>query len=745
MKRIFTREQYLSQYKKHYSVNEMIESDVNWGDSLVGRMINSILRKAEIGYNMMRMKNIIKLLKNRFETMSLDVQMSDVPAKEKIIINISARLQTISKHVVKGSSSKKVISLVIEAEEALNNIREIEGVTVIVQKLGEYKTFLLEGVGAEAEGEKVKELGVGKTVDPDVKELGTGKEEQGEDGTLEIDEGGLPKHPEKVKIEEIPTYKEKYNKAIESLRSRIPPIIEKIRKIKSFQTGKEKTKELGELYTKIFQEVHPDKVGHEDKLAHLLGSDVATEISQIVADIKGKVDMKAMTELWSYIEQLLKIHNQILHYTKIHSDFVAREKAESSKKDGKQDLLGTGEKVDDDKRLQSQSENFEHLSNYRKFYEKKVGIEVTTEEMTSKFEEIFTSEVIADFTITQENVTELKKYERSGELIMKNPDHIIEIVRLFKRAYRIHTTSVIQSGRTDGKVSNSVFREYEHLGSNPGTPAQPGSGPWRNIKLYDQWESAVFDILAENKYKTTIFSDDCVFTFVSDDTTVTSDKKLGKILLNFITKLLSDSKMYTGSGALPAFLKEYFGLTVDLSDTAMSANGKSDNDVNQEVTDKIVKTKVRYEKQKNVSNLKGDTLFEWFRKLKTQNTKLPKGIAFRIKNSDGKWIYFVLAHQTNEVTYFYRLTRFGFDTTNIEIDEKVERSYLYLSIFLDGGQKLRYINITGKETTDNDISLDEIEVLVNMHGKLFTGLKVLNGLDFGSTTAINTMSALKGS
>jgi hypothetical protein len=781
MKRIFTREQYLSQYKKHYSVNEMIESDVNWGDSLVGRMINSVLRKAEIGYNLMRMKNIIALLKNRFETMHDDVQLSELPEIEKITIEVSIRLQTISKKIVSGSETKKIISLVIEAETELADYKEIEGVDVIIQKLGEYKTFLLDGVevsdvadslgvaperlqlqaaevGEESGDEKkTKEVGVDH-------QLGDGEKkplEIGDGGSTEVskktEKGGRLPAPSEIKIEQIGEYVPKYKTHIEALKSEFQKVSEEAMKISpNLPDGyASKSNEYKSNFQKKFKsqsqkkinalalQLHPDVSEDKDKMANRMGRESVTALFHILENIKKKYfDVNALNELWSYVEKLTNLHNDIRKWENDLNTLCKNSPDKNSCDD----------EVDDEmkNKLQTNEKNFKNLSNYRKFYEKKVGIEITTEEMTSKFEEIFTEDIIAKFTITKEKATTLKKYERSGNLVMKNPDHIIEIVRLFKRAYRIHTTSVIQSGRTNGKVSNSVFREYENLGSGQGTPDNPGSGPWRNIKLYDAWENAVFDILADNKYKTTIFSDDCKFTFVSGDTTVESDKKLGKILLNFITKLLADSKMYTGSGALPTFLKEYFGLTVDLSDTAMTSNGKSDNDVNSSVIENIVKTKIRYENQRNLSKVMGgsDSVFEWMSKLKADTSSLPKGFSFRIKSNDS-WFYFLVAHQTTQATYFYYLKRFAFDTVNIEIDEQYSRDALRLAVFFDGGKKLRYVNIDGKQVKEEDnISIDDVEILVDLHGKLFTKLKVKSPSvikDFSSTTSMNLMNSINGS
>ena len=79
MRKLFTREQYLDtlrsqNYTKYTGVPKKNEAnaggfsnDVNWGDSWVGRLINSIARKAKIAVNLRRIDSLIKLLDAKFK------------------------------------------------------------------------------------------------------------------------------------------------------------------------------------------------------------------------------------------------------------------------------------------------------------------------------------------------------------------------------------------------------------------------------------------------------------------------------------------------------------------------------------------------------------------------------------------------------------------------------------------------------------------------------------------------------
>ena len=78
MKRILTREQYLDTIRsQNYSnftgipkTNEAFANDVNWGDSWVGRLINSIARKVKVKFNLKRIDSLSKRLKDLFDFVS---------------------------------------------------------------------------------------------------------------------------------------------------------------------------------------------------------------------------------------------------------------------------------------------------------------------------------------------------------------------------------------------------------------------------------------------------------------------------------------------------------------------------------------------------------------------------------------------------------------------------------------------------------------------------------------------------
>jgi hypothetical protein len=280
--------------------------------------------------------------------------------------------------------------------------------------------------------------------------------------------------------------------------------------------------------------------------------------------------------------------------------------------------------------------------------------DVDYDSIADKFNKVFDDDTKEAFKITEETKEKLEKIVTAGDsIVITNSDPIMEIVRLFNRAWRLHTPGRIPSGRSGGKVSMSVFQEYENLGDSSGSPDDPGNGPYRNIELYEKWQEGVLSILGDTKYRTTIFSDDAKFVFVSGEeikqavslasiikgenkVDIVKSKPLGKILLRFINNLLADTQMYKKGGAMPKFMEEYFGIKGEDVDN-LSYGGFQDVKNNIKTSEGIVTPKVKFE------NFTGDL------KTSLKDGTLSSGNIFRLqfKEKDTKYFRIVNNDQNN--------------------------------------------------------------------------------------------------
>lgn len=147
-----------------------------------------------------------------------------------------------------------------------------------------------------------------------------------------------------------------------------------------------------------------------------------------------------------------------------------------------------------------------------------------------------------------------------------NDDHIIKIVNLFGRAYRLYATDYIPSGRPGGIISQKTLREYEYIGKGS-TRTQPSGtgisvdfGPWAAKRVYDKWQDGITKLL-EDKYYRKILAN---IKFVSEAESTTGtpmDQKTqrsGKTLFSFINDMLAHEGYFKNHRQ--DIFRKYFGV-----------------------------------------------------------------------------------------------------------------------------------------------------------------------------------------
>lgn len=176
------------------------------------------------------------------------------------------------------------------------------------------------------------------------------------------------------------------------------------------------------------------------------------------------------------------------------------------------------------------------------------------------------------------NIEKLAK-EKEGFFI-DGFDPVIQIVRLFNRAYKLYTVETI-SKRKDGTVAPTVYNEYTSLGGRSSSGDLNGwAGPFRNKRIFNTWEDAVLEIMANKKYEF-IFSSSTSLRLPKvanpkDPEDYEYRKGAGAKLREFINDVLDGEDFYkaggsgTEGGAQKKFLERYFG---KLDASADSATG----------------------------------------------------------------------------------------------------------------------------------------------------------------------------
>lgn len=297
---------------------------------------------------------------------------------------------------------------------------------------------------------------------------------------------------------------------------------------------------------------------------------------------------------------------------------------------------------------------------------------------------------VKEYTMEKTEYEKVKKNieklsEAKNALVIDGMDPVIEIMKLFNRAYKLYMSDFIskRSNFKDGEggVGVQTMMEYDKVGN-----------AYRNKKIFDQWESAVSDILKERKYQQ-IFSTSTKLK-VGDE----MRDKAGANLRKFMTDLLDGDKLYgggdkNGTGAQSTLLNKYFG---DPDDSAKSAekNGfcisEEDKKTNEEAGKEAMKNPIK------LSLAKAD------------GKQMQKNSFFVIKGKSDKGeditrVFFIQAIDSNKRAYLQVSKNFfEFKRYLDRIDGK--------KVYEDGEQKLYYQ--TPQEVRYTKIRLENQNLIV---------------------------------
>jgi hypothetical protein len=300
-----------------------------------------------------------------------------------------------------------------------------------------------------------------------------------------------------------------------------------------------------------------------------------------------------------------------------------------------------------------------------------------------------------NYVLTREEQEKLKKEVDKAEKattsykIITDKDPVIEIVRLFNRAFRLHTPGPIPSGRTSGKVSNITFREYEYVGGgSSGSPDNPGGGPYRNIKIFTKWQDAIYDIIGSAKYRP-IFNKDStlIVQYTDPDTNKKTEgdpiEQFGKKILTFMNEMLDNSKMYN-SGEQQKFIQKYFNLEVK-SEKLGSTTNPDDLKKNGIVSEKVKEVEIEFEDKDKLKLVSGMVL-----KIKDNENKIWYCWVESVKG--GKFAYIKFSRNGTYLTsYLDTKTKFKPTTTNASDKNLFIGKFEINNLELDKDKELKII------------------------------------------------------
>ena len=163
------------------------------------------------------------------------------------------------------------------------------------------------------------------------------------------------------------------------------------------------------------------------------------------------------------------------------------------------------------------------------------------------------------------NIEKIKK-EKEGAIVLGGFDPVIEIMKLFNKAYKLYMEDFI--------TKRSDFNPEQGRGTGTAMEYDKIGNAYRNKKIFNKWESAVYDILKDRKYQQ-IFSPKTMLRVGEE-----MREKAGANLRKFMTDLLDGDSLYgdggkgaEGKGAQAKLFDKYFGSPDDAAQAALNNNG----------------------------------------------------------------------------------------------------------------------------------------------------------------------------
>ena len=648
-------------------------NDVGWNDSLLGRLINHVIRKARIAAKVPTIKRLIERLKAEFDQIvgqSTVYSLSDEDQLLKLRIEMSTFFKELIFSVENGHEVSILKTLTDGCIEKVTDMVEFDKKTILLEELKKFREFLDQFKDGEGSNdvEDSEDDTSGKSTDTGAAGAGyvtmvknlkalalilanytkvnttgstssTGKPKKTyitkNGDKLNLIQSDVAKNPNKLDIASIRSKNprlNKYAKDDQSLPSGLVLLMEAT--VNTIGTGGAANRGatvVGEDHlTQAFNKLKKDievLISTKEKgigVDYKFINDIATNSNnssnkELIKNLYNEINRYLVGDKKTTIQEKDKLYTEGIEVLNDKNKIVvvAEKIARFSKRAfqfEKENLYGgLGDlkvplqtfvvTLREINKLPIVTVKKESLFNYNSFLEAKNILDNTsngqstpttekeddktqvsttasqaqsqngsedTGDQSKKILDFFNENCkeVRAFVISDEEITTLNKKmeesEKNNKGIIMGMDPIIEIMKLFIKAYKTYTVKTITK-RTES-VDTNTLSEYTSFGvqSADDTGRQ---GPYRNNKLFDLWENAVNDIRKDRKYQA-IFTENAKLRLpkVTDPNPTDSEDwvikpNAGAAFRKFINDVLDGDTLYkSGStGAVATFIEKYFG------------------------------------------------------------------------------------------------------------------------------------------------------------------------------------------
>lgn len=593
MKYLNTREAFLNTLNvailEHNIINETLTNEVTWGGSLLGRLINSVIRKARIGINLTKVEPIAEEIRHELDKLLFDT-LDEVEKIKTNNIKIKSLLSSIYNCIISDEEDSEKLKKLLDKDsnDGLISIaiKEIElspediksKYLHVADKLKKFKSNLEElykKIGNkkpdEVDNKKVQlALPSGEKTE-DIEELDAEEvndDEKSNKGQLALGSG--------KKTIEIGASDKNYKNTLALPSPSNKPEIGK----KYIYKGKK-----GDKIVSIINYIDNDNIRISDG-----NRKYPIKISDLVLDKSVKVGNECIFK--DKIVKIIDLNNQIkTDGTKIPlaKGFVFVKYISTN---------NTGAvKIDDLKNesilIKSYFDFIERINENDNTEIATIDSKTENDDITNEvsknvkdiWHESFEEGVENAWKISTEEENEAKNIDSKTKPITDedlkkedNKDSILRIANLFGKAYRCYATGTIPSNRPNGKISGQTYREYKYIGkSTPNVPsdtAGPGYGPWANIAVFDKFTNKISEIIEDRKYSK-VFS---AGSLKRPDNTI---MKKGNVLMEFIRDMIDETELKSYEENRSKLLTKYFNLDSSKLSNITPSNTTSGTEVDK--------------------------------------------------------------------------------------------------------------------------------------------------------------------
>lgn len=639
-------------------------NDVGWNDSFLGRFINNTVRKGRIQNNIRKVKNLIKALEAEFENIIVESKVFNSDKQREVKqIEVFAFFYELTKAVENGDDPKVLIRIIDNCIKATDELGPFKTRDEIIKELNAFKEYLLSEEVASIEQEKTSD-------EEEKKEFTTGKSElfhqvktlrtllnlvnNYKDRRIVFDTGEVKKDSEHalkdgtfakvVSIENdrvVFMSRQRDGKYIASQRNELP--LSEFKKLilptqsDAFMAYRKISRALNSL-------ISNDKgvSVNKDLLSGLINNamdnkqdikDIFTEVQRyLTGDKKGVINLDGLLENVVNKRSIPVIAEKIARFAKRSMQL------EKTGLYGSIPVIGGELKTFNDAMINLSKVN-ESAS---------VSVRKNAEDIKAYYDA--NCKQVSSFSVSVEDakrVSEDIENEKSDEVTF-TMDPIIEITRLFNRAYQLYTFSTIT--KRSENVGTNVLREYVSFGDDTGR-----KGPYRNIKIYTEWEDAVYRIMADRKYQV-LFTKHAGLRIpvVSSPDPMNSDHwdikpGIGNSFRRYILSIMNGDKIYKSGdadGSIYKFLNEYFGDETPITKDMKKRVENEDYKVNVVMADEIAENAItlafkQYKDDLGEDKLTQGLIFSAYGEYldKKSNSFDDKNVYFMVEGADANYIY----------------------------------------------------------------------------------------------------------